>query len=81
MESMRLSLDSIKLNEADDVRILVENKELRCSKLLLVQHFKYFEAYFAFSPIQDHQVVQLKGGIDYESIKTIIEGLSSQTKG
>ena len=84
MESLRLSLDSIQLNEANDqVRILVDSKELRCSKLLLVQHFKYFEAYFAFSAPQDHQVVQLKGGIDYESIKTILDGLtsSSQTKG
>lgn len=84
MESLRLSLDSIQLNEANDqVRILVDSKELRCSKLLLVQHFKYFEAYFAFSAPQDHQVVQLKGGIDYESIKTILDGFtsSSQTKG
>ena len=83
MESLRLSLDSIQLNEANDqVRILVDSKELRCSKLLLVQHFKYFEAYFAFSAPQDHQVVQLKGGIDYESIKTILDGLTSscQTK-
>jgi len=80
MESLTLSLDSVKLNEStetDDVRILVDSKELRCSRQLLVQHSKYFEAYFAFSAPQDHQVVQLKGCIDYDSIKTILDGLNS----
>ena len=79
MESLTLSLDSVKLNEStetDDVRILVDSKELRCSRQLLVQHSKYFEAYFAFSAPQDHQVVQLKGCIDYDSIKTILDGLN-----
>ena len=77
MESLTLSLDSVKLQNSEaEVKILVDSKELRCSKELLVQHSKYFEAYFAFSPGQDHQVVQLKGGIDYESIKTILDGLA-----
>jgi len=31
---------------------------------------------FAFSAPQDHQVVQLKGCIDYDSIKTILDGLN-----
>lgn len=77
MESLALSLNSVSLS-SDVIQILVENKELRCSKKLLVQHCKYFEAYFAFSDSsdEDHKVVQLKGGIDYDSIKTILEGLA-----
>ena len=80
MESLRLSLSSVTLN--NDVQIIVDNKELKCSKQLLLQHSKYFEAYFSFSPSpEDHQVVKLKGGIDYETIKTILEGLAQDPKG
>lgn len=79
MDSLTLSLGSVALSEI--VLILVENKELRCSKDLLVKHCKYFEAYFAFSESpEDHQVVQLKGGIDYDSIKTILDGLAAHPK-
>lgn len=48
----------------------------------MVQHSKYFEAYFAFAESKGRnggdnlaEVVQLNGGIDYESMKTILEGL------
>ena len=80
MESLRLNLNAVTLS-SDHVRIFVDNKELRCSKQLLVQQSKYFEAYFAFSPAEDHHVVKLKGGIDYESIKTILDGLAHDPKG
>ena len=71
-------------DEDTTIVILIEGKELRCSKKLLVQHSKYFSAFLAFSPAgrevqqqqQQHRVLELKGGcIDYESMKTIFEGL------
>ena len=91
MESVSLALSSVSLKDDSPlsdcmVKIIIssenrENQEFRCPKKLLVQHSKYFEAFFAFSQSKNHQdieeVVQLKGGIDYDSIKTIWDGLSS----
>ena len=68
---------SSKDDEDPTIVILIEGKELRCSKKLLVQHSKYFSAFLAFSPAEkDLRVLELKGDcIDYESMKTIFEGL------
>jgi len=91
MESISLAFQetvSLKDTSSNDliVKIRVDDQELCCPKKLLVQHSKYFEAYFAFSQSKDQAqaeknsqeiIVQLKGGIDFESIKTIWDGLSN----
>ena len=91
MESISLSFqETVSLKDASTndliVKIRVDDQELCCPKKLLVQHSKYFEAYFAFSQSKDQAqaeknsqeiIVQLKGGIDFESIKTIWDGLSN----
>ena len=95
MESISLAFqETVSLKDTSNdliVKIRVDDQELCCPKNLLVQHSKYFEAYFAFSQSKspDHLshaqaekntqeiIVQLKGGIDFESIKTIWDGLSN----
>lgn len=76
VDSVTLSLSAVSLKEdAKVVKILVDSKELRCSKQLLVQNSKYFKAYFAFH--DQLSVIQLNGGIDYDSTKTILDGLAN----
>lgn len=69
---------SVNANARDCVTITVENRDLQCPKDLLVSHCKYFKAYFDFDV--NSACVNLKGGIDYESAKIIIEGLKKQTR-
>ena len=80
MELALAKLKSVTLKDSNDeedgteIVILIEGKELRCCKKLLVHHSKYFSAFLAFSPLAE--VLELKGDcIDYESMKTIFEGL------
>lgn len=92
MESISLAFqETVSLKDSSNdliVKIRVDDQELCCPKKLLVQHSKYFEAYFAFSQSKapphaqadqhpQEIIVQLKGGIDFESIKTIWDGLSN----
>ena len=58
MESISLAFQetvSLKDTSTNDliVKIRVDDQELCCPKNLLVQHSKYFEAYFAFSQSKD----------------------------
>ena len=58
----------------DQILVVVDGKELRCPKKLLVANSKYFKAFISFS--DKDKVLELKGGcVDYESLKTILDGL------
>ena len=54
MELALAKLKSVTLKDSNDeedgteIVILIEGKELRCSKKLLVHHSKYFSAFLAF---------------------------------
>ena len=77
----KVSIKDVKDNNDDsEVKILIDGRELRCSRTLLVQHSKYFKAYFDFQ-IQDganddnDNTVIIKGGLDYGSTKVILDAL------
>ena len=93
VDSVTLALNKVSLgnsssSDSDDsvVKILVDNRELLCSRQLLVQHSKYFRAYFAFEEDQklsenpvtndkDRTVIRLKGGLDFNSAKIILDSI------
>jgi hypothetical protein len=77
MEALEMALDSVSLAATSEprVRVQIDERELECPKDLLMRHCKYFQAYFAFTEVPE-DVVQLKGGLDYASFKTILDGLS-----
>ena len=80
MESVSLALSSVSIKDSPDdriIKIIVDDQEIECLKQILVQNSKWFEAYFAFQSEDQEDIVHLKGGIDYASIKTILDGLSN----
>ena len=81
MESVSLALSSVSIKDSPDqdriIKIIVDDQEIECPKQILVQNSKWFEAYFAFQSENLDDIVHLKGGLDYASIKTILDGLSN----
>eukprot|EP00092_Neocalanus_flemingeri_P032626 GFUD01035487.1.p1 GENE.GFUD01035487.1~~GFUD01035487.1.p1 ORF type:complete len:578 (+),score=160.67 GFUD01035487.1:46-1779(+) len=60
----------------NDFKIIIDGKEIICDKSILVEECEYFKAFDHF----DHKTsseLEIKGGIDFESCKVILDYLTS----